>query len=223
VIARIIPGAYDAVGRSVFRPDLRRRGFKPTFPFGRYFSRPLTVHCESLRDVRKFLSTCRGVKDKELFGVEEYWQPPDEFEQRRKGDCEDYALWTWRQLLSMGYHSRLVLGRCTRYGIGHAWVTFEKEGEHFLFEPQRWFLGERQPTLSTLRYIPEFSVSWDGTRAHWFQHKQPVFRASHVLPRLLMEWTLIWGKFWIRTLPRLPLAFYRRLRRRNSIDDVKSK
>ncbi|MGZ4816065.1 MAG: transglutaminase-like domain-containing protein [Terriglobales bacterium] len=211
MIARVYPDSYDAVGRGVFRPDLRRKGIKPTFPFGRYFSRPVTVKCESIADVRKFLATCRGVGDKEQFARDDYWQPPEEFEQRRKGDCDDYAMWTWRQLLSMGYNARFVMGRAGRFGIGHAWVTYEREGGYYLVEPTFWFLGERMPTLSTARYKPKFSVSWDGERAHWFQHQELAFRVDGRLPHYLLDWIKIWGRFLIRALPRIPRMLYRKL------------
>ena len=151
--------------------------------------------------------------DEEQFGMDDYWQPPEEFEQRRKGDCDDYAMWTWRQLVELGYDARFVLGRCTRYGIGHAWVTFHMNGEYFLLEPQLWFLGERMPELSAVRYEPEFSVAWDSERAHWFKHKHLSFKPDGRLPMLFVEWLSIWGKFWIRALPRIPLMVFKRLQR----------
>jgi hypothetical protein len=61
---------------------------------GRYVSQPLIVKCESVHDIRQFLAGCKYVSDKDLFNKEEYWQPPEEFEQRKKGDCEDFAFWT---------------------------------------------------------------------------------------------------------------------------------
>jgi predicted transglutaminase-like cysteine proteinase len=111
VIAEIIPEAYDALGRKVLRPDLRRKGVHPTFPVGRYVSQPLTVTCESILDIRKFLATCKAVSDKEQFGTEDYWQPPEHFEQTKKGDCDDFSLWNWRQFLALGYDARFVWGR----------------------------------------------------------------------------------------------------------------
>jgi len=132
MIAEIFPQAYDAVGRKVFRPDLRRKGVHPTFPMGRYVSQPLSVKCASLEDMRKFLCTCSGVSDEEQFGKRDYWQPPENFEQTRKGDCDDFALWTWRQLLDLGYEARFVCGAHGRYGTGHAWVEFMKDGKRFL-------------------------------------------------------------------------------------------
>lgn len=131
---------------------------------GRYVSQPLSVKCESIGDVRSFLVTCRGVSDMEQFGKEDYWQPPEHFEQVKKGDCEDFALWTWRQLLALGYDARVVFGRQGRYGTGHAWVTFAKDGKYFLVEPQYCRLGDTFPRLSTLQYHPKLSVEWDGSK-----------------------------------------------------------
>jgi hypothetical protein len=216
VIARVFPESYDAEGRSVFRPDVRRRGIKPTFPFGRFFSQPLQTKCTSIADIRHFLCSCRAASDQSLFGKEDYWQPPDEFEVRRKGDCEDFSLWTWRQLLLLGYDARFVMGECSRYGIGHAWVTFEREGEYFLVEPQLRFLGDRMPTLSTLRYNPKFSVSWDGERAHWFKHEYLAFTVDQRFPLLVLEWFRIWGACWLRLIYRLPIFLYKRVRRKNA-------
>jgi hypothetical protein len=37
--------------------------------------------------------------------------PPEDFEKSRKGDCDDFAMYAWRQLLKMGYNARFVGGR----------------------------------------------------------------------------------------------------------------
>ena len=127
LIGEIIPDYYDADGRKTFRPDLRQRsGFRSTFPPGRFLSQPLKKWCSDSSELRRFLSTCKYVKDKEQFGENDYWQPPDDFEQSRKGDCEDFALWTWRQLIHMNYPSRFVMGTAGGYGEGHPWVTFTR-------------------------------------------------------------------------------------------------
>jgi Transglutaminase-like superfamily len=217
LIAEIIPEAYDATGRKVFRPDLRRKGPRPTFPMGRYIDHPLSVQCESIRDVRKFLATCRSVPDEEQFGKEDYWQPPEQFEQTRKGDCDDYALWTWRQFLAMGYDARVVFGRHGRYGIGHAWVSFCKDGKCFLVEPQFCRVGETFPRLSTLRYKPKWSVGCAGKNISFYEHEDRQFNLTfRVLLPLVGEWIWGWGRFWCWALPRIPLGLCRIMRRRLS-------
>jgi hypothetical protein len=178
MIAEIIPQAYDAIGKQVSQPFLRRRGPHPTFPMGRYISEPLTVTCTSIGELRKFLAGCKYVSDKELFGKRDYWQPPEEFEKRKKGDCEDFALWTWRQLLLMGYDARFVVGSSGRYGIGHAWVQYFQDGKCYLVESLLSRIGDRIPRLSTVRYDPKLSVSWDGKTLRYFSHKKPESRYS---------------------------------------------
>ncbi len=172
MIAETIPEAYDPTGVKIFRPDLRRKGLHPTFPMGRYVTQDLTVECKSVRDIRKFLSSCIGISDKEQFGKNDYWQPPEQFEKTRQGDCDDYALWTWRQFLQLGYDARFVCGQHGRYGIGHAWVEFLKDGKCFLVEPQYWAVGEKLPRLTTLAYHPRWSVTWDGDRISFYSHAE---------------------------------------------------
>jgi hypothetical protein len=159
--------------------------------------------------------TCRAVSDKELFGKEEYWQPPEDFEKTKKGDCEDFSLWTWRQFLAMGYDARLVLGRHGRYGIGHAWVDFQKDGKCYLVEPQLRVVGEKFPRLSTLRYQPRFSVAWDGEKLTFYSHAKGVNLPSvSLLLGLIPEWLLIWGRFALWVAYRLPVAAVHRLLRK---------
>ncbi|SRR5229473_7108143 len=215
MIAEIIPEAYDAVGRQVSRPFEHRRGVHPTLPMGRYVSQPLAVQCATIEDIRQFLRGCRAVSDEELFGKEDYWQPPEEFENRKAGDCEDFSLWTWRQLLAMGYDARFVFGRHGRYGTGHAWVMFFLNDTCFLVEPQARFLGETMPRLSTLRYEPKLSVAWHDHAVKYYAHKHTETHLpwSHLI-RLIPEWTRIWGWFWLRVVIRFPYAIVRKLWRR---------
>jgi len=215
MIAEIIPEAYDAFGTKTFRPDLRRKEVHPTFPMGRYVGHPLRVNCDSIRDVRRFLSACKYLSDKEQFDRKDYWQPPEDFERTKKGDCDDFALWTWRQFLALGYDARFVVGRQGRYGSGHAWVQFFENGKCFLVEPQLGIVGEKIPRLTTVRYHPKTSVAWDGTKISFYSHEERKFEPSlSQMVRLVNEWLGFWVRFWLKVLPRMPLVFYRRLRAR---------
>jgi len=108
MIAEIIPEAYDALGRKVLRPDLRRKGVHPTFPVGRYVSQLLTVTCESILDIRKFLATCKAVSDKEQFGTETTGSNRNTSSKRRKeiamtsryGPGVNFWLWVMTHVLS---------------------------------------------------------------------------------------------------------------------------
>jgi transglutaminase superfamily protein len=136
------------------------------------------------------------------------------FENTRKGDCEDFALWTWRQLLAIGYDARFVGGQCGRYGAGHAWVEFFEDGCCYLLEPQLWFLGQRMPRLNTLGYHPRLSVEWDGEKLSYFEHRDPSFRLSFLtLLDMLPEYLVIWGAFWLRSPVRVPRFIWHLLKR----------
>ena len=214
MIAETIPEVYDSTGRQVSQPFQRRKGPRSTFPMGRYVSQPLTVQCNTIRELREFLATCEYVSDKELFGTDEYWQPPEDFENRKKGDCEDFALWTWRQLLNMGYEARFIGGSSGRYGSGHAWVEYFQDGKCFLVEALFRKVGMAMPRLSTLRYQPKLSVSWDGESLRYFSHKRRQASLGwRVLTPLVLEYLAFWGWFWLRNFHRLPVGIGRVLRK----------
>ena len=181
---------------------------------GRYISQQLTVECKDVEEVRRFLIGCRAVSDEELFGKKDYWQPPDQFEKLKAGDCEDFSFWTWRQLLSMGLQARIVFGKHGRYGIGHAWVEFFGNERCFLVEPQARLIGLVLPRLSTLRYEPKFSVAWDGKVLRYYAHKSDARASWKLVLPLLPEWFRIWGWFWLKSVPRLPYLIYRKLWRK---------
>lgn len=209
MIAAIFPEAYDAVGKKVLRPFDRRRGPHPTFPMGRYVSQPLTVKCANIAEMREFLLKCKVVSDEEQFDKPDYWQPPEEFEETKQGDCDCFALWTWRQMMEMGYDARVVFGQHGRYGIGHAWVEYFADGVCFLVEPQRRRLGEVMPRLSTLRYHPHFSVAWNGEKLSYFQHAKQQSSLDFMKTVVLIpEWASVWARFYMQNAPKIPRALW---------------
>jgi hypothetical protein len=201
MIAEVFGNAYDATGRAVFRPSKRRYvKMSPNFPMGRHVTQPLSVLCMDLSEVREFLLTCRYVSDLEQFGRRDYWMPPDEFERLRQGDCEDWALWTWRQVMRLGYPARFVYGHAGRYGAGHAWVTFERDGRTFIAESLVAWPGSTFPRLSTLRYQPMVSISWDGRTLRYFEHRSD----RHAVPFVEMAPHIPeWAWYWLRTRTRM--------------------
>ena len=199
MIAEVFSKSYDGTGRPVFRPSRRRyRHFGPNAPMGRHVTQPLSVLCTDIDHVRRFLQTCRYMSDQVQFGRRDYWMPPEEFERRRRGDCEDFALWTWRQLMRLGYSARFVCGHGGRYGEGHAWVTFELDGRTFIVESLAAPFGPTFPRLSTLRYRPRISVSWDGCALRYYEHKPAANQVSFVdvVPHIPK-----WVAFWFRSRP----------------------
>jgi hypothetical protein len=213
MIAEIIPQAYDAVGTQVSQPFSRRKGPHPTFPMGRYISQTLSIQCSTMGDIRNFLAGCKYVSDQELFGKRDYWQPPEDFEKRKKGDCEDFALWTWRQLLNLGYDARFMVGSAGRYGSGHAWVEYFQDGKCYLLEPLCCMVGYTLPRLSTLRYEPQVSVSWDGKTVRYFSHSKPTYHVGwKTLAPLIPEYLVFWSWHSLNVLFHLPRIVWNVLR-----------
>lgn len=202
MIAEIFPELYDIEGRRVFHPGTsgRRVGFRPTAPMGSYLTAPLQTRCKDFEEMRKFLCKCRA-RDMSDVQKRDYWQPPEEFEKTRRGDCADFGLWSWRQVLGLGYRARFVGGKSGKFGEGHAWVQFQKDGRWFLLEPQMRGVGLRLPRLSVLRYHPKVSVEWDGKKISYFEHEdrntEPPIRE---LPGLVAEWLLIWPRYWVQVI-----------------------
>jgi hypothetical protein len=158
--------------------------------------------CRNIEEIHKFLCTCRYVSDQEQFGVKDHWMAPEDFERVRKGDCDDHALWTWRQLVDLGYNARYVVGWSGRYGAGHAWVTYERDGDLFVVEPLAARAGRTFPRLSVLRYKPSISVEVCGKCVRFYEHGKaamnPTFQA--VVP-LVPEWLAFrarWVLAWLR-------------------------
>jgi len=233
MIAEIIPEAYDNLGKKTFYPRRKQFGFfAPNSVMGRHVTQPLTVECKTIEEVRLFLNGCRYVTDQQQFGVRDYWMPPEDFEEKRKGDCDDFALWVWRQLIAMGKQdARFVVGLAGRYGNGHAWVTFIEGGRAFLVEPMAHRFGNWLPRLDVARYIPGISVSWDGGKISYFEHERRTFNPSFskAIP-LVVEWLLFrienfprfsWG--WVRYWCRLVQCWSHRLWNRGANRSARSK
>ena len=189
VIAEVLPGFYDVDGQRIWRPSERRHHALTAVEMSAFLSQPLKVVCQDLDEIRAFLATCRFVSDRAQFGLEDYWMAPDRFEQTRQGDCEDFALWTWRQFVGLGYSARFVAGKDGNQGNSHAWVTFRDRDKAFLVEPQLARVAERFPRLDTLRYEPIVSVAAAETHVKYFQHVKRAHEPGLIeVAPLLPEW-----------------------------------
>src|SRR5205085_10962073 len=83
----------DPWKRSEHDVPLRLFGTGSTREFRAYFEGESTVVVSSIADVCNWLLDCAYIADEEEFGVHDYWQHPAEFEARRRGACDDHALW----------------------------------------------------------------------------------------------------------------------------------
>jgi hypothetical protein len=133
--------------------------------FAHYFEGQSSVPARSIDDIVGWLATCEYASDLEQFHERDLWQQPCEFEQRRRGDCEDFALWTWRKLTEIGIEAELFVGRvaCPDQPANdrqHAWVVYRSGPDVFLFEPAARDRHRMIQPWSIVKdnYVPHFAV-----------------------------------------------------------------
>lgn len=171
----------DPWRRFPFPVPLDRYGAGAERDFGWYFEGPSSVPARSLDDVCAWLLGCTYARDPDLFGRTDVWQHPAAFEARRTGDCEDFALWTWRKLVALGEDAELVVGR-EQAGGGHAWVLVRRPGGHQLVDPVARTPERLVRPLAAVRdaYLPEASVDGRLVRyayAGYLCHRRAVLAA----------------------------------------------
>ena len=159
--------ADDPWQRVDYRVPISRYGLGSKHDFAWYFEGESRVSIRTLDELRDWLIGCEYVQDPELFHEADFWQHPRTFEQLRRGDCEDHALWAWRKLLELGYDADLISGRCLPWRPGvqgadrsHVWVVFRQDGQTYLLEtvaktPQRFI---RRLDEVREEYRPEYGV-----------------------------------------------------------------
>lgn len=68
-----------------------------------------TQEIKTPEELSKFLKKkFKFVLDEKHFDSVDYWQSPEEFWQRKKGDCEDYALFSKAILEKLGYEANII-------------------------------------------------------------------------------------------------------------------
>jgi hypothetical protein len=159
----------DPWERLPYEAPLVMFGDGPRRGFDWIFEGASAVDVNSVDDILEWLRGCRYETDESLFVESDFWQHPRTFEQFRRGDCEDFALWAWRKLVELGLDASLVVGRRVPPGAEnsrHAWIQFRDGETEFLFEP---VLRDRDRALRPLgdvrsEYIPEMGVARDRRR-----------------------------------------------------------
>ena len=120
------------------------------------------VAVHSYREIKDWLLTCRYAGDEGQFGSSDYWMLPSEFEQKKRGDCEDHALWAWHKMKALGLHAQFVVGDLLHesFGlVGHAWLVIDRDGEPFIFDPTWKAAGMEIPWgEAQKRYFPSIGI-----------------------------------------------------------------
>lgn len=122
------------------------------------------VPVKNVDEMCAWLAECEYVRDPDLFHERDYWQHPNTFEQLRKGDCEDRALWAWRKLTELGIPAEFYVGRWRAVPNGvpgfHAWVVCQLQGVDYLVEATAPTRETIMRPLSEVRddYFPHFAI-----------------------------------------------------------------
>ena len=135
-------------------------------PFAQYFEGDSRVQVGSIAEIAAWLQTCEYVSDLELFHKRDFWQHPSVFEDLKRGDCEDFALWAWRKLAELGIEAELCVGRVIAVArpdvtYQHAWVVYRTGEAEFLFEPAaETETAMIRPLAEVMdNYVPHFAVN----------------------------------------------------------------
>jgi hypothetical protein len=143
---------------AAFGPGSRRQ-------FGHYLEGESRVRIQSIDELVEWLLNCQYVTDRSLFNEIDLWQHPSSFEELRRGDCEDFALWAWRKLAELGIDAEFFVGRVLSIDEPdvdrqHAWVVFRVDDIPFLFEPaaRSRDLMIRELADAMHDYVPHFAV-----------------------------------------------------------------
>lgn len=166
LLLRTVP-VRDAWERVDVRPALNLLGSGARYEFEWYFEGESAVPVNNLHELRSWLRGCGYVRDPDLFHEPDYWQHPRTFEQLRRGDCEDFALWAWRKLVEMGYDADLVFGSLGgHYDRRHAWIVYRENGGAYLMEPGNADAAAWVRPLDEAKaeYVPMFGVGPDLQR-----------------------------------------------------------
>ncbi len=153
----------DPWQRTTQRFSLRQFGPGATHDFAWYFEGASAVSVATIDDIEAWLRGCAYVGDRELFREEDLWLHPLTFEELRRGDCEDHALWAWRKLVELGLEAWFVVGYLREPGaapIRHAWVAYTQNGDTHIFEataPEGRPMRVRLAEVATV-YWPQLGV-----------------------------------------------------------------
>ena len=152
-----------------------------------YFEGVSDVSVRSVDQICDWLLGCEYGRDPDLFNEPDFWQHPCTFEQLRRGDCEDHALWAWRKLVELNIPAELYIGhwRSSPEGEGgtHAWVVCTIDGKEVLLEATAHSRERMIRSLDEARaeYSPYFAVNGEFQTAAFGGYMQYLksTRATH--------------------------------------------
>lgn len=127
----------------------------------------LDFEAKSISQIDGWINNAKYISDERLYGESDKWQIPSEFEKLKSGDCEDFALWTWVQLLRMNINARFVLGGLFSNELDHAWVCIYGRNGVKIFECTPSEFNVPIDDRNAPEYMPILSIDKSLT---WYSH-----------------------------------------------------
>lgn len=167
-VRRVAGAGGDPWRRFELEPPLRAFG-PGAGDFREYLARPCRIARSTPLAIAEWLLECRYAEDPQLLDEPDLWLHPVTFELLRCGDCEDFALWAWRQLVDARFDATFVVGIRSIPGTirgRHAWVTYrDVGGEHVLDGVERTVERMIRPVTEVrAHYEPQVGVNAEARR-----------------------------------------------------------
>lgn len=120
-----------------------------------------TSQIKTPKELSKFLKkNFDFVFDEDLFSTTDYWQSPEEFWENKKGDCEDYAVFSKAVLENLGFKATII----SLYGpdgYAHTVTVFEDEiGFNVMNEDRLYRYGASSIEEAVSKIFPDWT--WAG-------------------------------------------------------------
>jgi hypothetical protein len=167
--AKALPIFYDFDGKRIENLEiLKKLNYDKANVLYRIVLSELNYYYHNIKELKSFLVECEYIEDSKQYGLEDYWMEPRHFEYKKKGDCEDFALYTWKQLLRMGYEARFVVGTVGKKK-GHAWCTVIVDRKKYIVDP---VLAKHSiiPIFVLKDYRPIVSVGYKWNKPIYYLH-----------------------------------------------------
>ncbi len=166
-LERFFDGQADPWESMPFDVEPCSFGLASVHEFSTYLEGRSAVAVASLDDLCGWLRECEAVDDFTLFRRADHWQHPVSFEQLRRGDCEDHALWAWRKLRELGLPTSFMAG--VWGSTAHAWTLFNFQRVSYLLEAT----SKRDPLFQPIdavrhQYCPALAID-EHLRTHVYQ------------------------------------------------------
>lgn len=150
---------------------------------GSFYLNSLASELSSPKEIAKFMKkNFKFIPDQKLFGKVDHWQTPEEFLNLKKGDCEDYALFSKRLLELKGIEA-YVVSIYGRGGYAHTITVYKQNGHYNVINEDRHYKYQKktiEEALSKVRgdWIWAGIAKQRGTRGWMLRRLQNKTRAA---------------------------------------------